>query len=260
MPYTLLGAWLSYAVWAGPRDGSFVPFIPLVLLGGRSTVGLVFYFALLGAGTALEARDRASTLSVQLAQAQVRALQMQLHPHFLFNTLHAIRVLVREDPAGAERTLVLLGDLLRQTLAGAHSQTVTLQQELAFLGLYLDIERTRFSDRLSIEYNVAPDTLDLPVPNLILQPLVENAIRHGVAHRSEPSTITVSGRRQDGVLSLSVRNDGPPLASSGIEPAGIGLATTRERLAHLYGADASLTLCDLPEGGVQAEVRLPVLA
>jgi len=224
------------------------------------SIGIVFYFALLGCAIAIDSRERARTLAAELAQAQVRALQMQLHPHFLFNTLHAIRVLVREDPAAAERTLTLLGDLLRQTLAGAEQQTVPLKQELTFLGLYLEIEQTRFSDRLNIRFDVAPDALDLLVPNLILQPLVENAIRHGVSKRSEPGRVIVRGRRRNGTLELGVENDGPPLGPGGVERMGIGLATTRERLHRLYGGDASLVLSDLPEGGVVAEVRLPVIA
>lgn len=259
IPYTLLTAWLSFVMWSPPADArSFSSFIPMLLLGSRVSVGLVLYFAILGAGIALESWQRASRLSAQLAEAQVRALQMQLHPHFLFNTLHAIRVLVREDPEAAERTLTLLGDLLRQTLAGADRQTVPLRQELGFLGLYLDIERTRFSDRLHIRYDVAPDALDLPVPNLILQPLVENAIRHGVARRSDPGSIEVSGRRDNGTLELCIRNDGPPLGPAEREGMGIGLSTTRERLAKLYGTAGSFALEDAPGGGVVARVRIPV--
>ena len=259
-PYTLLAAFTSYLMWATEREAGFATLIPTLLLTRGLTIGVVFYFALLGLGMMLESRDRARTLTAELAQAQVRALQMQLHPHFLFNTLHAIRVLVREDPAAAERTLTLLGDLLRQTLAGAEQQTVPLKQELSFLGLYLDIEKTRFSDRLQISFDVEPTALDLPVPNLILQPLVENAIRHGVAKQSEPGRVVVRGRRSNGTLELSVQNDGPPLGKSGIERVGIGLATTRERLSRLYGTEASLSLSDLPEGGVLAQVRLPVVA
>ena len=260
VPYTLLTAFTSFLMWARPDEGSFLSVVPNLLLSRGVSIGIVFYFALLGCAIAIDSRERARTLAAELAQAQVRALQMQLHPHFLFNTLHAIRVLVREDPAAAERTLTLLGDLLRQTLAGAEQQTVPLKQELTFLGLYLEIEQTRFSDRLNIRFDVAPDALDLPVPNLILQPLVENAIRHGVSKRSEPGRVLVRGRRRNGTLELGVENDGPPLGPGGVERMGIGLATTRERLHRLYGGDASLVLSDLPEGGVVAEVRLPVIA
>src|SRR4029079_6182791 len=160
------------------------------------------YAAVLGVATTLgyhrrlrERELRAANLEAQLALAQVQALKMQVHPHFLFNTLHAVTVLIREDPAAATRVVTRLGDLLRLTLSRATTAQVSFRRELEILTLYLEVERTRFHDRLEITYDVQPATLGALVPDLILQPLVENAIRHGVSPNAGTGRIAVRSRR-----------------------------------------------------------------
>ncbi|AHG89632.1 histidine kinase internal region [Gemmatirosa kalamazoonensis] len=225
---------------------------------------LLLYFAILGATLAIDYhrafRDRAvqaSALATELAQARLRALKMQLHPHFLFNTLHAITVLVDEDPAAARRMVARLGELLRHTLAANGSDEVPLGAELDFLRLYLEIEETRFQDRLRVSYDVAPDAQAALVPDLILQPLVENAVKHAVSARTAPVRVTVSARREGTRLELRVDDDGPGLGD-GAPRDGIGLSTTRERLARLYGDAGRLTLGPGSGGvGASAVVELP---
>jgi signal transduction histidine kinase len=230
----------------------------------RFHVELLLYFAILGAALAVDFqrkyRDRAvqaSALATELAQARLRALKMQLHPHFLFNTLHAITVLVDEDPAAARRMVARLGELLRHTLAGTGADEVPLGAELDFLRLYLEIEETRFQDRLRVSYDVAPEAQGALVPDLILQPLVENAVKHAVSARTAPVRVTVRARRAGDRLELRVDDDGPGLGD--LPPRdGIGLSTTRERLGRLYGDAGRLTLGTGPGGrGASAIVELP---
>jgi len=222
------------------------------------------YAAVLGVATTLgyhrrfrERELRAAQLEAQLALAQVQALKMQVHPHFLFNTLHAVTVLIREDPAAATRVVTRLGDLLRLTLSRATTAQVSFRRELEILTLYLEIERTRFHDRLEIAYDVQPATLGALVPDLILQPLVENAIRHGVSPNAGTGRIDVRSRRDGDWLTLEIRDNGAGLAEGGARPDGIGLTTTRARLERLYGNRQELTLDNLPEGGCVARIRIP---
>jgi len=208
----------------------------------------------------LRERDlAASRLQAQLSQAELLALKMQLHPHFLFNTLHAISVLIRENPTAAQRTVTLLGDLLRSTLATAGVQEVTLGEELKFLQRYLQIEEIRFQDRLTVRFEIDPAAEGALVPNLILQPLVENAVRHAVEPRSGPGTVVVRARREDDTLELAVLDDGPGVDGV-VTPQGhgIGLSTTRARLEGLYGAAGELRFDPRPEGGLAVVVRIPI--
>src|ERR1044072_1276244 len=156
---------------------------------------------------------RASHLKTELAQAQLQALKMQLQPHFLFNTLNSISALLDEDVEAADDMLARLGDFLRLTLENPGAQTVALQEELEFLRCYLEIERVRFHDRLTIPLDIEPETLDAMVPNLILQPIAENAIRHGIISRISPGRIEIRARRSDDTLRLQVKDNGPGLAS-----------------------------------------------
>jgi len=266
---------VAVGMWLSPPMTNARPFWSYVgsYLTGRLTLELLAYLAILGAGRAIDfyrrMRERELTavrLEAALAQAQLQALKMQLHPHFLFNTLHAISVLIREDPAAATRTVTLLGDLLRHTLAHAETDEVPLARELEFLQLYLEIERTRFQDRLSVSFDVAPDTLAVPVPQFILQPLVENAVRYGISRRAAPGRIVVAARRDSERLRLSVWNDGPGLSVGGEVAAprersgtGVGLATTRGRLEKLYGPRGAFSLHDA-NGGVEAAIELPIRA
>lgn len=203
---------------------------------------------------------RATQLEAKLAQAQLQVLRMQLQPHFLFNTLHSISALVHEDPEGADRMLAHLGDLLRMTLSPEATQEVALRQELDFLDRYLEIEKTRLGERLHICRTIAPDTLDAYVPHLILQPLVENAIRYAVAPRSEGGKVEIRATRRESVLRIEVWDDGPGLKSpdGAMNGTGLGLRNARERLAQLYGSAATLELSNLPTKGFLAALTIPL--
>ncbi len=184
---------------------------------------------------------------------------MQLHPHFLFNTLHAIWTLMHKDVETADRMLARLSDLLRITLENSGMQEVPLKQELAFLEPYLEIEQTRFGDRLSVQLDVEPDTLDALVPNLLLQPLVENAIRHGIAPRAAGGRIRISAKRENAKLRVQVRDNGAGIPESEREvlKEGVGLTNTRARLQQLYGAGHRLELHNAVDGGLEVTLELP---
>ena len=207
---------------------------------------MMTYWTIVGLSHAVlyyrESRDRAlrtTQLEMRLVEAQLKTLQQQLHPHFLFNTLHAISTLMHRDVEAADRTLMRLSDLLRLTLEHIGHQEIRFQAELDFLSKYLQIEQTRFADRLVVRFDVRPETLDTLVPNLILQPLVENAIKHGVAKKTGPGHIDISARREGDKLRMEVRDDGVGLSEDALTALqkGIGVSTTRARLQHLFGAD-----------------------
>jgi two-component system LytT family sensor kinase len=200
---------------------------------------------------------RSAQLSAQLAQAQLQALRMQLHPHFLFNTLNSIATLIHRDPDAADRMTARLSDLLRLTLDNVGVQEVPLAQELEFLERYLEIEKTRFSDRLVVRIEVAPETLDASTPYLILQPLVENAIRHGIAARSTPGCVIVRAARDNGKLVLEVKDDGPGIQAAAASNNGIGISSTRERLEKLYGDEHTFELGNAAEGGLAVKLAFP---
>ena len=208
-----------------------------------------------------EGELRSSQLETQLTQAQLQALKMQLHPHFLFNTLHSISALIRRDPDAADKMIARLGDFLRLTLENSGAQEVSLQKELEFLKCYLEIERVRFRDRLTTRLDIEPRALDASVPNLILQPIVENAIRHGVAPRSAPGHVEISAKRGERALRIQVRDNGPGLSAitapdDGFRE-GLGLTNTRARLARLYGAAHRFELEDAPGGGLLVTLEIP---
>ena len=200
---------------------------------------------------------RAAELEKGLVQAKLQALQMQLNPHFLFNTLHSISSLMHKDIEAADRMITRLSDLLRAALEGAGDQEVPLRQELKLLQLYLAIEQIRFGARLTVKMNVKPDTLEAQVPNLILQPLVENAIRHGIERRSRPGCIELKAERQNGTLALTVSDDGAGLGPTEQIKEGVGLSNTRSRLRELYGAAHRFELVRGETGGVRVEVSIP---
>jgi len=197
---------------------------------------------------------RASQLETRLAEARLAALKRQMNPHFLFNTLNSISSLMYVDPAAADAMLARLSELLRLALDADGEQEVPLDRELTMLSRYLEIERIRFEERLRVEIDVAPDLLDARVPVLSLQPLAENAIRHGIARRPEGGTLTVRAARDNGHLRLAVEDDGPGLGESA---DGIGLSNLRARLEHLYGKAQRLDLADRPGGGVSVEITIP---
>ncbi|MEZ5066206.1 MAG: histidine kinase [bacterium] len=205
-----------------------------------------------------EGEVRASRMEAQLARAELHALRMQLNPHFLFNTLNAISALMSRDVAAAERMLARLSDFLRLTLETGRSTEVPLRQELDFLRRYLEIEQVRFPDRLRVDMDVEPGTLEARVPSLILQPIVENAIRHGVAPSSEAGHIRIVAARRNGDLMLRVRDDGPGLAPGPSRVReGVGLSNTRERLRQLYGPSSVMTLTNAEGGGLDVTLSLP---
>jgi signal transduction histidine kinase len=225
---------------------------------------VVIYWVLVGATHAhhyyerfRERELRASQLEAELAHSQLHRLKMQLQPHFLFNSLNAVSTLIETDPEAAERMLSQLAGLLRESLREDAPHEVSLQDELTLLDRYLEIEKTRFSDRLSVGFDVDPSVLGARVPNFLLQPLVENAVRHGVARRSRAGRVDVRAWLDNGSLRLEVRDDGPGLAPPP-RAAGIGLSNTRARLERLHGANYELALENLPEGGAVASVRLPL--
>lgn len=201
---------------------------------------------------------RASQLEAQLAAARLERLQTQLHPHFLFNALNSVLPLVFRDRAAAARTVSQLEKLLRRSLETDAAQLVPLSRELEFLEMYLEIQKTRFQDRLRVAFDVPDELTSARVPNLILQPLVENAIKHGVTAQPGVGRVEIAARRTDRVLILTVRDDGPGL-SDRPRPGGpgVGLANTRERLRQLYGDEQRLDLVNAPEGGLEVSVILP---
>jgi two-component system, LytTR family, sensor kinase len=222
------------------------------------------YFTVLGCVHAVsyfaEAREReshASRLAAQLAEARLGALRMQLHPHFLFNSLNAVAVLVREqNTTAASRMLELLGDVLRQVLRSDQPHEVPLEAELRFLEQYLAIEQVRFSDRLRVEWSIDERARGALIPGFILQPLIENAIRHGIAKRAAAGRLQISAVVDGETLALRVLDDGAGIETPGLE--GIGLTNVRERLRTLYGEDAALSVRTHSDGGAEATLRIPM--
>src|SRR3954470_4095721 len=208
---------------------------------------------------AFELRVQASELARQLATAQLSALKMQLHPHFLFNTLGAIVVLIQQQKtAQAEAMVERLGNLLRLTLEDVEAQEVPLWRELEFLRLYLSIEQVRFEDRLRVRIAPAPALSDVLVPHMVLQPIVENAVRHGLGQSEDAVTIEVEATTANGSLALVVSDNGPGLLSPRSGHAGIGLANTSTRLARLYGESARLVVEPAAPRGVRVTITLPI--
>jgi signal transduction histidine kinase len=212
--------------------------------------------ALVYAERARERERAAAQLQAQLTEARLAALSSQLNPHFLFNALNSIAELVHRDPGAADAMIVGLGALLRNSLESAATQEVPLDEELRLLGHYLDIERIRLGERLRVEWSVAPEARSALLPPLLLQPLVENAVRHGISRRLAPGTLRVQATIEGARLHLEVHDDGTGgSAGSGF---GIGLGTTRQRLQALYGEAAALELVPAPGGGTVARLQLPL--
>jgi signal transduction histidine kinase len=207
-----------------------------------------------------EARERESQqarLAAQLAEAKLGALRMQLNPHFLFNSLNAITVLVRDqNTTDASKMLELLSGVLRQVLQGEQRQQVTLADEIDFLRKYLAIEQVRFSDRLEVRWSVAPEMRDALVPEFILQPLVENAVRHGIAKRSSAGLVEIAAAAANGSLALSVKDNGPGYDQT--SEAGVGISNTRARLKTLFGDAGVLELSSAAGSGTVARLTFPL--
>jgi two-component system, LytTR family, sensor kinase len=250
-----LGQWQSGASF----DEAFKP-----LLVKTWHFNLLIYWVILAVSQAFEYyrkyRDRelqTAELEKRLVQAKLQALQMQLNPHFLFNTLHSISSLMHKDVEAADRMIVRLSDLLRAALESSDAQEVPLSRELKMLNLYLSIEQTRFGNRLTTTMDIAPDTLTARVPNLILQPLVENAIKHGIEPRAKPGRIELRTRRQANVLTMEVSDNGVGLRNNKNVEEGVGLSNTRARLRELYGPAHRLELVEPQDGGLRVELSIP---
>jgi two-component system, LytTR family, sensor kinase len=260
LAYMVLRAWVGQ--WQGGPDGRPVTFAEAFqpLLVKTWHFNLLIYWVIVCVSHAFdyyrrfqERKLRAAELERRLTESRLQALQMQLNPHFLFNTLHSISALMHQDVEAADRMIAQLSDLLRRTLDSTNTQTQPLREELAFLERYLAIEQTRFGERLRVEVNVPAELLDTPVPTLILQPLVENAIRHGIERSTKAGRIELRATRCAGGLVLEVSDNGPGL--NGAAREGIGLTNTRARLRQLYGEGGGLELANRAEGGVMVRVR-----
>jgi len=206
---------------------------------------------------AMERQTRAAQLETQLSHAELENLKSQLHPHFLFNSLHTIGVLMQENVDAASHLLVCLGDLLRMALDRRENE-ITLQSELEFVGKYLEIELTRFHDRLKVHVDVPPDLLGVYVPSLALQPLVENAIKHGISVDSAAGRLEIAAKRHNGRVWLCVRDDGPGPAPGSRMRFGVGLTNIQSRLKQLYGDESSLELTGGNGRGCEAIITIPL--
>lgn len=237
----------------------------LHVIVNEAHIGMVVYWIIFGITQGLEyylrfraGEVRAANLETKLVQAQLDALRMQLHPHFLFNTLNSISVLMRKDVESADRMLLQLSALLRVTLAGNTAHEIKLRQELEILERYLEIEKIRFQDRLTVKMQIDPATLDALAPQLLIQPLVENAIRHGISENETDGIIEIKTERLNGSLRLQVRDNGAGLkAANGNIGEGVGLSNSRSRLEYLYGSAASFDVRNAEGGGVVVAASWP---
>jgi two-component sensor histidine kinase len=237
---------------------------------GRANAYMILYFwiywAILGSILSTQYyrqfRDRelkATRLEGKLAQAQLQVLKMQLHPHFLFNTLNAISALLHKDAESADVMIARLGELLRTTLENVGTQEIPLRQELEFIQPYLEIEKARLGDRLQVEMHIDPEAMDAAVPNLVLQPIVENAIRHGIAPYTQKGRIDIRARRENGVLRMEVEDNGPGLSLEqqvNFRP-GVGITNTRARLQQLYGLDHEFEMKNGDARGLIVKLIIP---
>lgn len=261
-----LGWWLIWTQWVSPyrlEDRAWTE-MAWVYVQARFNVSFLVYWAIVGATHAdtyagrLRQRELdASRLAGQLSEARLGALRARIHPHFLFNTLHAISTLVGRDPPRARDMIARLSDLLRLSLERDADQEITLREELEYIDLYLDIEQARFGDRLDVDLAIDPATLDALVPNLILQPLVENAIRHGIARLERRGALRITASRANGRIEIRIVNDvPPPEESSTAGGRGIGLGNLRQRLDALYGGGHALSARRVAES-FEVTVELP---
>jgi two-component system, LytTR family, sensor kinase len=246
----------AYSTFTAFLESELVRFLPFDVL-----VGIVFVVAIEGWRVSQDfqaERLRSTDLERQLAVSRLDALRMQLHPHFLFNTLHAIAGLIIKQPEDARRMVVSLGDFLRLTLQETREQLHTLAEELEFADLYLGIEKVRLGDRLIIQYDIEPGVTAATVPSLLLQPLFENAVRHGAARMADSCEIKFAARREGAQLLLVLENDGPKLPpTTAPSQLGVGLRNTTARLRLNYGNGSTFQYSYRPQGGVKVSIAVP---
>lgn len=255
----LLNPWAAY-----PAPDSFLPYW-LHKFNNGFLSNLILYGAILLVSRVLDSRDRlarqqteTARLNEQLSKAQLDALRRQIEPHFLFNTLNAIAGLVREKRNDAAVSMIAgLSEFLRRVVHASDRQQVPLEEELGFVQKYLDIQKVRFAERLQFTVDVPAELLPAQVPSLILQPMVENAVKHGIAKRVQGGTIRISASRVDGTITVSVYNDGPSLPAGWEQSPGIGISNVRTRLQNLYGDAFELTMRNQEPGGVAVSISLP---
>ncbi len=248
------GGFLAFALWLNIRN--WVVDLPMYCFLLSSIYVVDFY-------RHFQAEQlKSSELKAALANSQLNALKMQIHPHFLFNTLNSISALMHKDVQAADKMVARLGDFLRMTLENSGDGEVSLKQEIDFVGRYLEIESVRFQDRLVVEMNIDPETLAARVPNLILQPIVENAIKHGISQQESVGSLIISSERHGDRLQIRVEDSGPGLQPSngngkGSKSTGIGLANTRARLAHLYEENYSFEIKNAVPHGLIVTLEIP---
>lgn len=265
---TASAVWAAVGMWLRPTPrsfgmmwwGWFLTGLPFTVLVYAAVVGIAYTVS--HRARLREQERHAETMARALAEAQLATLRMQLRPHFLFNTLNAVMALVRDnDGERAISAVAMLSDLLRSTLRLGAVAEVPLGEEIAFTRRYLAIEQLRFGQRLRVSIDVPADTIDLAVPTFVLQPFVENAVRHGILPRPTGGTVTITARRLDGDVVLTVQDDGVGLpAQTPSAPAGVGVPNARRTLQQLYGTRAELQLAEAPGGGAAVTIRLPARA
>ncbi|HEV2715712.1 MAG TPA: histidine kinase, partial [Terriglobales bacterium] len=257
--------WLYWG-WSMGKPFSFASMSRFVVANFSEGIGIYLLIALTSYCYGYyrryrEGQSKTLQLEAQLSRAELQALKMQLQPHFLFNTLHSISALMHKDPEAARKMITRLGDFLRLTLENSGAQEVTLQQEMEFLKCYLEIEQIRFQDRLETRMHVPLEALDAKVPNLILQPIVENAIHHGISSSSSTGLVEIQAQPRNGKLRIQVRDNGLGLPShrtgENLFQAGVGLANTEARLERLYGAAHLFDLTNDPAGGLLVTLEIP---
>ena len=252
---------LATAIQVMLRGSEPYPFLPKLVDNFAASYhwNLLIYWAIVALAHARDYAQDAREHRMRAAEARLQALTLQLRPHFLFNTLNAIAELIHEDPDAAERMVGRLADLLRRTLETDGSAEVPLATELELVNRYLEIEAVRFQDRLSVRWDIASETKNAGVPAMILLPLVENAVRHGVASRPGPGQVGIRTHKDNGTLQVEVWDDGPGLGEEAARAPGrgIGLANTRARLLQLYGPAQRLELVDRTPGGLVVRLSLP---
>lgn len=248
-------------------EPSALPYVRSLLffLANYFEFDMVIYAGVVGAGLALDyyrrsRRDalRTALLEAQLAEARLESLRTQLHPHFLFNTLHSISALMAKDVPAARRMMTRLSDLLRFSLEQEGSDEVPLAEEIDFLNRYVEIQRARFPDRLAVDIEVDPAVQSLLVPRFLLQPLVENAIRHGADRRAQGGRVVVRAGQEDHILRIEVEDNGPGFHARDGHREGVGLRSTRARIEHLYHEAGRLELASGESGGALVRIEIPV--